>query len=81
MPCLPMGIRVRNADRAEVAALQAALGEHARAVPITVPKAGTGRACSGAAPLDVAAAVLALRDGNGRLRRPAQPISRMTLTW
>jgi 3-oxoacyl-(acyl-carrier-protein) synthase len=56
------GMGVRNADRAEVAALQAALGEHARAVPITVPKAGTGRAYSGAAPLDVAAAVLALRD-------------------
>ena len=57
------GMGVRNADRAEVAALQAALGGHARAVPITVPKAGTGRACSGAAPLDVAAAILALRDG------------------
>jgi 3-oxoacyl-(acyl-carrier-protein) synthase len=57
------GMGVRNADRAEVAALQAALGEHARAVPITVPKAGTGRAYSGSAPLDVAAAVLALRDG------------------
>jgi 3-oxoacyl-(acyl-carrier-protein) synthase len=56
------GMGVRNADRAEVAALQAALGEHARTVPITVPKAGTGRAYSGAAPLDVAAAVLALRD-------------------
>jgi len=28
-----------------------------------VPKAGIGRACSGAAPLDVATAVLALRDG------------------
>jgi 3-oxoacyl-(acyl-carrier-protein) synthase len=57
------GMGVRNADRAEVAALRAALGEHARAVPITVPKAGTGRAYSGAAVLDVAAAVLALRDG------------------
>jgi 3-oxoacyl-(acyl-carrier-protein) synthase len=57
------GMGVPNADHAEVAALRAALGEHARAVPITVPKAGTGRACSGAAPLDVAAAVLALRDG------------------
>jgi 3-oxoacyl-(acyl-carrier-protein) synthase len=57
------GIGVRNADRAEVAALQAALGKHARAVPVTVPKAGMGRACSGAAPLDVVAAVLALRDG------------------
>jgi 3-oxoacyl-(acyl-carrier-protein) synthase len=57
------GLGVRNADRAEVAALDAALGAHARAVPITVPKAGIGRACSGAAPLDVATAVLALRDG------------------
>jgi 3-oxoacyl-(acyl-carrier-protein) synthase len=57
------GMGVPNADRAEVAALQAALGEHARAVPVTVPKAGIGRACSGAASLDVAAAVLALRDG------------------
>ncbi|MGH3250912.1 MAG: beta-ketoacyl synthase N-terminal-like domain-containing protein [Trebonia sp.] len=57
------GMGVPNADRAEVAALRAALGEHARAVPVTVPKAGIGRACSGAASLDVAAAVLALRDG------------------
>jgi 3-oxoacyl-(acyl-carrier-protein) synthase len=57
------GIGVRNADRAEVAALKVALGAHARTVPVTVPKAGTGRACSGAAPLDVATAVLALRDG------------------
>jgi 3-oxoacyl-(acyl-carrier-protein) synthase len=57
------GMGVPNADRAEVAALQAALGGHARTVPVTVPKAGIGRACSGAAPLDVAAAVLALRDG------------------
>lgn len=57
------GMGVRNADRAEVAALEAALGNHARSVPITVPKAGIGRACSGSAPLDVATAVLALRDG------------------
>jgi 3-oxoacyl-(acyl-carrier-protein) synthase len=57
------GIGVRNADRAEVAALQAALGAHARTVPVTVPKAGIGRACSGAAALDAATAVLALRDG------------------
>jgi act minimal PKS chain-length factor (CLF/KS beta)/minimal PKS chain-length factor (CLF/KS beta) len=57
------GMGMRNADLAEVAALRAALGEHARSVPVTVPKAGTGRACSGAAALDVAAAVLALRDG------------------
>lgn len=57
------GIGVPNADRAEVAALQAALGAHARTVPLTVPKAGIGRACSGAAPLDVATAVLAVRDG------------------
>ena len=57
------GMGVRNADRAEVAALHAALGHHSRDIPVTVPKAGTGRACSGAAALDVAAAVLALRDG------------------
>jgi 3-oxoacyl-(acyl-carrier-protein) synthase len=57
------GIGVRHADRAEVTALRAALGAHARTVPVTVPKAGTGRACSGAASLDVATAVLALRDG------------------
>ena len=73
------GMGVRNADHAEVAALQAALGDHARAVPITVPKAGIGRACSGAAPLDAAAARGA-PTGWCR-RRPAQPISRMTLTW
>jgi 3-oxoacyl-(acyl-carrier-protein) synthase len=57
------GMGVRNADRAEVAALHAALGRHARDIPVTAPKAGIGRACSGAAALDVAAAVLALRDG------------------
>lgn len=57
------GIGVRNADSAEVAALRAALGAHARTVPVTVPKAGIGRACSGAASMDVATAVLALRDG------------------
>jgi 3-oxoacyl-(acyl-carrier-protein) synthase len=57
------GLGICHADRAEVAALEAALGHRARDVPVTAPKAGTGRACSGAAPLDVAAAVLALRDG------------------
>jgi len=57
------GMGVLNADRAEVAALRAALGARARDIPVTVPKAGIGRACSGAAALDVAAAVLALRDG------------------
>lgn len=57
------GIGVPNADSAEVAALRAALGPHASTVPVTVPKAGIGRACSGTAALDVATAVLALRDG------------------
>lgn len=56
------GIGARNADSAEVAALRAALGAHASTVPVTVPKAGIGRACSGTASLDVATAVLALRD-------------------
>lgn len=57
------GMGVRHADHAEVTALYAALGGRARSVPVTVPKAGAGRACSGAAALDVAAAVLALREG------------------
>ena len=48
------------ADRAEVAALRAVLGG---AVPVTAPKAGTGRTYSAGGALDVAAAAYALRDG------------------
>ncbi|MFF0548634.1 beta-ketoacyl synthase N-terminal-like domain-containing protein [Streptomyces sp. NPDC004311] len=52
-----------EADRAEAAALHAALGRHGRTVPVTVPKSGTGRAYCAAPALDTAAAVLALEHG------------------
>ncbi|GAA2448546.1 ketosynthase chain-length factor [Streptomyces glaucus] len=48
-------------DRIEAEAITAVFG--ARAVPVTVPKTMTGRLYSGAAPLDLAAAFLAMRDG------------------
>ncbi|MFJ7906861.1 ketosynthase chain-length factor [Kitasatospora sp. NPDC096204] len=51
------------ADRAEALALVDALGPAAEQVPVTAPKAGTGRAYCGAPMLDVTAAVLAMEDG------------------
>ncbi|MGY3679811.1 ketosynthase chain-length factor [Streptomyces sp. TE33382] len=48
-------------DRIEAAAITKVFGPHA--VPVTAPKTMTGRLYSGAAPLDVAAACLAIRDG------------------
>nr|AEM44219.1 chain length factor [uncultured bacterium] len=48
-------------DRTEADALVAVFG--ARGVPITAPKTMTGRLYSGAAPVDVAAAVLCMREG------------------
>ncbi|GHF22108.1 ketosynthase chain-length factor [Streptomyces morookaense] len=48
-------------DRAEAEAVTALFG--ARAVPVTAPKTLTGRLYGGGAPLDVATALLALRDG------------------
>ncbi|MEV0604413.1 ketosynthase chain-length factor [Streptomyces sp. NPDC050315] len=48
-------------DRAEADALRAVFG--ARGVPVTAPKTMTGRLYSGAAPLDVAAALLAMDEG------------------
>ncbi|MFD6421247.1 ketosynthase chain-length factor [Streptomyces sp. NPDC060198] len=48
-------------DQAEAEAITAVFGE--RRVPVSVPKTMTGRLYSGGAPLDVAAALLALRDG------------------
>ncbi|MGW0250535.1 ketosynthase chain-length factor [Nocardia goodfellowii] len=47
-------------DRSEAAAITAVFG--ARAVPVTAPKTMTGRLYSGAAPLDLAAAFLSIRD-------------------
>ncbi|WP_328535161.1 ketosynthase chain-length factor [Streptomyces sp. NBC_00344] len=52
---------VRELDRIEAAALSAVFGP--RAVPVTAPKTMTGRLYSGAASLDAATALLAMRDG------------------
>lgn len=48
-------------DRTEADAINAVFG--ARAVPVTLPKTMTGRLYAGAAPLDLAAAFLSMRDG------------------
>ncbi|MET9775321.1 ketosynthase chain-length factor [Streptomyces sp. NPDC006367] len=52
---------VPELDRVEADALNAVFGPHG--VPVTAPKTMTGRLYSGAAPLDVATALLAARDG------------------
>ncbi|ANP55997.1 ketosynthase chain-length factor [Streptomyces griseochromogenes] len=52
---------VPDLDRAEATALAAVFGP--RGVPVTAPKTMTGRLSSGGAPLDVAAALLSIRDG------------------
>ncbi|MEU6774703.1 ketosynthase chain-length factor [Streptomyces sp. NPDC046759] len=52
---------VRDLDRVEAEALAAVFGPHT--VPVSAPKTMTGRLYSGAASLDVATAVLAMRDG------------------
>ncbi|RMB82961.1 ketosynthase chain-length factor [Streptomyces shenzhenensis] len=52
---------VREADRAEAAALAAVFGN--RGVQVAVPKAQTGRLYAGGAALDLVSALLALRDG------------------
>lgn len=49
------------ADQVEAEAIAAVFGE--RAVPVTAPKTMTGRMYAGAAAVDVAAALLAIRDG------------------
>jgi act minimal PKS chain-length factor (CLF/KS beta) len=51
---------VPELDRIEAAAITAVFGAHG--VPVSVPKTMTGRLQSGGAPLDLAAAFLALRD-------------------
>jgi minimal PKS chain-length factor (CLF/KS beta) len=56
-------LAVPEADRAEALALADVLGRHAARVPVTAPKAGTGRAYCGASALDTAAAALALEEG------------------
>jgi act minimal PKS chain-length factor (CLF/KS beta) len=52
---------VPELDRVEAAALTAVFG--ARGVPVTAPKTMTGRLYSGAAALDLVAALFAIRDG------------------
>ncbi|MFJ3880929.1 ketosynthase chain-length factor [Streptomyces sp. NPDC090077] len=51
----------RDPDRAEARALADLFGEYA--VPVTAPKTMTGRLAAGGSSLDVAAALLSLRDG------------------
>jgi minimal PKS chain-length factor (CLF/KS beta) len=52
---------VPELDRVEAEALRAVFGPHG--VPVTAPKTMTGRLYSGAGPLDLVAALLAIRDG------------------
>lgn len=52
-----------EADRLEAAAINAVFGRLPKRVPVTAPKTMTGRLCSGAAPLDIVAALLSIRDG------------------
>ncbi|MBD0745901.1 ketosynthase chain-length factor [Streptomyces sp. CBMA152] len=52
---------VRDLDRVEAEALSAVFGPNG--VPVTAPKTMTGRLYSGAASLDTATALLAMRDG------------------
>ncbi|MEW1777531.1 ketosynthase chain-length factor [Streptomyces sp. NPDC086777] len=52
---------VPELDRVEADAIADVFGPHG--VPVTAPKTMTGRLYSGAAPLDVATALLAVRDG------------------
>jgi act minimal PKS chain-length factor (CLF/KS beta) len=54
---------VPDADAAEVEAMRDVFGKSATKIPVTAPKAMTGRLYAGAGALDVAAAVLAMRDG------------------
>ncbi len=54
-------VAVPALDRAEAAAIAEVFGAHA--VPVTAPKTMVGRLYAGGAPLDVAAALLAIRDG------------------
>ena len=69
------GWGTQAADAAEVRAIKEVFGEHATKVPVTAPKTMIGRLYSGGAALDVATALLAMRDGvippTVNLREPA----------
>jgi minimal PKS chain-length factor (CLF/KS beta) len=51
------------ADALEVRAIKEVFGSHAPSIPVTAPKSMVGRLYSGGASLDVATALLAMRDG------------------
>lgn len=52
-----------EADAIEVGAITSVFGASATTIPVTAPKSMVGRLCSGGAALDVATAMLAVRDG------------------
>jgi minimal PKS chain-length factor (CLF/KS beta) len=54
---------VPDDDAIEVKAIKDVFGKRASAIPVTAPKTTVGRLYAGGAPLDVAAAVFAMRDG------------------
>lgn len=64
-----------DADLAEAEALRLLFGPALGSVPVTAPKAGLGRAYSGAAALDIALAVLSLEHGTV----PPTPYARTAL--
>jgi 3-oxoacyl-(acyl-carrier-protein) synthase len=57
------GAGTPDGDRLEAQALRGAFGARAGEIPITVPKSMVGRLYAGGAALDVAGALLAIRDG------------------
>ena len=57
------GAGTPDGDLAEARALTHAFGGRAQEVPVTVPKSMVGRLYAGGASLDVATALLAMRDG------------------
>jgi minimal PKS chain-length factor (CLF/KS beta) len=57
------GFGVTEYDAVEARAIKAVLGQHAARVPVTAPKSMVGRLYAGGASLDVASALLAMRDG------------------
>jgi 3-oxoacyl-(acyl-carrier-protein) synthase len=57
------GAGVPEADAIEAAAINEVFGKRAADVPVTVPKTMVGRLYAGGASLDVATALLAMRDG------------------
>jgi minimal PKS chain-length factor (CLF/KS beta) len=57
------GFGVQEFDAIEASAIKSALGKRSGDVPVTAPKTMVGRLYAGGAALDVAAAVLAMRDG------------------